>query len=616
MNSRVLLAALTSLFACGGGEDIVAPTTGSVEITTTTSGETSGSGYTVSLDGGTGQAIGLNGTLELSDIDRGAHTVQLSGLPEGCTVTGENPRSVTVAAGETSAIDFAVTCVPPAGAIRVVTATTGAAPEGYELMLDGVSQGLIGSTAARTLEGIPAGTHAVGLSAFPTNCQLEGSNPQSVSVTAGATAEAGFALTCTTPPIAAGSIDIAVSTSGSDLDPDGYRVAVDGAAPQVIGLNGRILLTNVPIGSHTVLLEGVAANCTVAGENPRAVTVVPEQTVTTSFEIGCAAPAPPIAFASNGVGIQSVFLVNPDGTGLRELTEGRTPVWSPDGRKLLVVIEDDLYAIGADGSNSTPLVTGEYGITHYRWSPDGSMIACVILRLVGEDLFEDLWVMRADGTGKLRLAENAISPTWSPDGARLAYVSTAMLIDMHLRAVDVDGNGDRRITSEGLRAFQPAWSPDGSRIAFVSIGDKDLYLINPDGGNLVNTTNGQANDDSPTWSPDGSAIAFVTEPLDQQSESEIALMTRDGGNRTVLTDRPDFDVSPAWSPDGRMIVFHGSEPGNSEIFVMNADGSSVRNVSNRPATHESTPSWAGGGVGTSLRNQASALRTRLRNILR
>ncbi len=295
MRYASLVLGFSLLFsACGGdgGGDLVAPTTGSLELRTTTTGDTDTEGYTVSLDGGTPEPIGLNATVTRTELAPGVHVVTLSGLAVGCTVSGTNPRSITVTAGETTIEDFAITCVPPVGTIRVTTATTGPGPASYELLLDGTSQGSIGSASARTLENIGAGSHLVGLSALPANCQIQGDNPRAAAVTIGAIIEISFAVICTAPPAETGSINISVATTGPVPDPDGYQIVVDGGTPQPVGLQGSILLTNVAVGDHTVQLTGLASNCTLSGPNPQSVTLIANATVTVSFAVQCGTPAP------------------------------------------------------------------------------------------------------------------------------------------------------------------------------------------------------------------------------------------------------------------------------------------------------------------------------------
>jgi TolB protein len=266
--------------------------------------------------------------------------------------------------------------------------------------------------------------------------------------------------------------------------------------------------------------------------------------------------------------------------------------------------------MNGDGSGRTKLVDAEQ-FGDYRWSPDGSRIAYAAARSQGGDVFSDVWIIRPDASGKLRLVVNAESPTWSPDGSQIAYFSDRA--DLHIRIVNSDGSGDRRLTPRQLGAFQPAWSPDGARIAFVSLDPNGIRLINPDGSGLVDLTHGLGQEDTPTWSPDGSKIAFNTGPLDESLESDVAVINRDGSGRTNLTNRPGFDLSPDWSPDGSRIVYVRAEDSDNEIFVMNADGTGMKNVSNRPDSFDFMPDW-GGPSRTVLAGRRSTTRSALLRI--
>jgi Tol biopolymer transport system component len=491
---------------------------------------------------------------------------------------------------------------PTTGTLEVRTVTTGGAPGGYTVSIDGGSPQPIGSNATLTISGLDPGSHGVLLGGLPSGCTVSGQNPGTISVTAGSTSVLVFTVTCAEPPGETGTLVVTTSTTGSD--PDGYQISVDDGSPQPIGTTASVTLTGLAAGAHEVTLSGLAANCVVQDSNPQTVSITAGSSSTVAFTIVCAAATTPIAFGSNAPGLQAIFVVNPDGTELRRLTpEGSfdgAPVWSPDGSRILFTSGDDLYVMNSDGSGRTLLAEGD-GFAAYRWSPDGSMIAFVAVTVSGADVFEDLWVMNADGTNSRELASNASGPTWSPDGSSLAYFSSS-LSDPHVRVINLDGTGDRRLTNDPVAAFQPAWSPDGSRIAIVTLGAKDLLLIHPDGTGLVNLTPAGTDDDSPTWSPDGSRIAFNTGPENQPLESDIAVVSPDGSGRLVLTNNPGFDLSPSWSADGSRIVFESSATGDSEIFVMNADGTGQMNLTNRPGAHDTEPDWSrGSGSPTAVR---------------
>ena len=291
--TRILLwtAPLTWLGCGGGGTDIVLP---SLSVTTATAGvELDPDGYSVTVDGTAPQGIGLDATVTVEQLSEGGHTATLSGLAANCAAA-DNPRSFTVQAGSTTRVDFAITCTTNTGTIAVTTSTSGAGsdPDGFTLLLDGGDRGPIGATASVGLTGLSSGAHTVGLSGLAANCQVAGDNPRSVTVTSGQTTSVPFAVTCAASDPTAGAVEITTVTTGSDQDPDGYSVQLDGGATQPIRVNDAVTLANVPAGQHAVLLLDKATNCTVAEPNPTQTTVPAAGTARVTFTVNCV-PLPP-----------------------------------------------------------------------------------------------------------------------------------------------------------------------------------------------------------------------------------------------------------------------------------------------------------------------------------
>jgi hypothetical protein len=281
--------------ACSGEDNLtIPPTTASLEITTSTTGaEPDPDGYTVQMDAGAAQAIEVAGTIRHSDIAPGAHTVQLAGVSANCTVAGENPRAVSVAAGETATVAFAVSCGATTGGLQVTSSSNGPAsdPDGYTLTVDGTDRGALGVSGSLTLDALPPGEHLIGLSGLAANCRVEGDNPRPVTITTGQSEAISFAVTCAAPPANAGSLRIVTSSTGPDQDIDGYAFAVDGGTSQPIGASATANLANVAAGTHQVRLSGLADNCTVQGGNPRSVTVTAGAAAEVSFAVACSAAA-------------------------------------------------------------------------------------------------------------------------------------------------------------------------------------------------------------------------------------------------------------------------------------------------------------------------------------
>jgi hypothetical protein len=272
----------------GGGTDIVLP---SLSVTTSTAGtELDADGYDLAVDGNPGRPIGLDATLIIEQLTEGAHSVSLGGVAANCTAA-DNPRGVTVQAGATATVAFAVTCGATSGTIQVATTTSGAGsdPDGYALIFDAADRGSIGVTATTSLAGLTPGPHSIGLTGLAANCQVVGDNPRNVMVTPGQTAQVSFEVTCAQPPPNSGSVRITTTSSGNPPDPDGYSVSVDGGPGQAILPGVSLIVPGLSVGAHTIELAGLAANCRVSGQNPRGVTVAQGQTAEVSFTITCAA---------------------------------------------------------------------------------------------------------------------------------------------------------------------------------------------------------------------------------------------------------------------------------------------------------------------------------------
>jgi hypothetical protein len=337
-----LLSALPLLWVACGGEDISAPKSGQVRVTTTTTGvETDPDGYAIVLDGAPGVSIGSNASSTLV-ADEGKHTVELTGLSPNCGVEAGTRRDVMVAASQTVDLVFDVVCSSTTGSIHVVTATSGAQldPDGYAVSLDQGSPQPIGSSGDLTLSGLAAGAHTVELSGVAANCTLQGTNPQTATVVAGQSTDLTFTVTCVS---VIGALTVTTSTSGTSQDADGYSVQIDERPAQPIATNASVTVADLPAGSHTVLLAGVAPTCQVGGDNPRPFDITAGQTATVAFTVTCTT---------------AVLHWSPMPSGTRaELSE----VWGSS--------PTDVFAVGEDPNDPAP--GGASVILHYdgvSWS--------------------------------------------------------------------------------------------------------------------------------------------------------------------------------------------------------------------------------------------------------
>jgi len=247
-------------------------------------------------------------------------------------------------------------------------------------------------------------------------------------------------------------------------------------------------------------------------------------------------------------------------------------------------VRGDLYVMHADGTSQTRLTNAQQDAGTPSWSPDGHLLA-----FSAGDPHAGVYVMNADGTGLKRLSATglySIQPAWSPDGTRIAFVAQRGNA-YHIMVMNADGSDVRQLSSGTANDFGPAWSPDSTHIIFESnrSGDYNLYSLNADGSHqLVRLTRTSGTDDfQPAWSPDGKQIVFVST---RNGNDQIYLMNANGsGQRRIThssgtaTDSTTFNYGPVWSPDGTHIAFVSTRGGNDQIYLMNADGSHLVNLS-------------------------------------
>lgn len=444
---------------------------------------------------------------------------------------------------------------PPAtGAVEVTTSTSGAEPDpdGYTVEVDEAGERrTIGVEDTVVVGELEEGEHAVRLSNLAPNCAvLEGGNPRSVAVPAGDTAAAAFPVGCD----GRSAVEVTVSAVAGGLDPDGFRVALDGGEPRTVGPDATEVFDAVASGGHTVELSGVDDPCSLAGAASRDVDAAPGDTAAVTYEVTCRL-LDRIVFTSTRGESTGIHVVAADGSGTvgritAEDVDGFHPSVAPDGARIAFTSardgDPDVYVVEADGSNPRQR-TDEPGFDgHPAWSPDGDRIAFTSER---DGTKQDVYVMDADGANVTRLTagpEDDLDPSWSPDGTRLAFTSERAGPD-EIFVMRSDGSDTpERLTENGAGAA--AWSPDGTWIAFGSgrDGDAEVYVICANGAlPAERRTDHDASDQDPSWSPDGTRIAFAS---GRNGGSDLFVMGADGSDPSSVTSDPEGDAAPAWSP--------------------------------------------------------------------
>src|SRR5213076_1040988 len=177
-------------------------------------------------------------------------------------------------------------------------------PDVYTATLDLSQSKSLPTNGSTTFSGVLQGVHTVQLSGIASNCTVNTKNPLPVTLV-GSSTTATFSVTCAATT---GSLKVTTSTTGSNLDPDGYTVVVDGGQSKAIGINNTVTISGLSPGDHSVQLNGVAQNCTVTS-NPRTVSITAGSTTTTTFTVICAATTGTLTVSNSTTGSN----LDPDG---------------------------------------------------------------------------------------------------------------------------------------------------------------------------------------------------------------------------------------------------------------------------------------------------------------
>ena len=232
------------------------------------------------------------------------------------------------------------------------------------------------------------------------------------------------------------------------------------------------------------------------------------------------------------------------------------------------------------------------------------------------------YVMRLDGSGLKRVSNGQGKTTcgwFMPDGQRLFFASSHAhdstcpprpdpskgyvwgLDRFDIYTANRDGSGLRRLTNYNVYTAEGVLSPDGRRIVFTSLkdGDLDIYTMNVDGSDVKRLTTQPGYDGGPWWSPDGTKIVYrawhpadsagladykglLAQRMVRPSRMELWVMNADGTGQRQITNLGGANFGPSWTPDGKRIVFSSNyktpRSRNFEVYLINLDGSGLEQI--------------------------------------
>ncbi len=262
-----------------------------------------------------------------------------------------------------------------------------------------------------------------------------------------------------------------------------------------------------------------------------------------------------VAYVAKTKGGKAVMVLDLDGRHRQRVSRGDSlnllPSWSPAGGALLYTS----YANGnpdlvlhALGSGEPVQLSANEGLNvGGAFAPNGSVVALTLSKDGNSEIY---LISASDGRIVQRLTDNwatDTSPTWSPDGSRIAFVSDRSG-SPQIYVMNADGSGARRLTFRGNYNTTPDWSPKGDKIAFTARDERyvfDIFVIDVASGAIERLTQDEGHNEEPSFSPDGNYIVFTST---RGGGARLWVMTSDGLHQRPLTEKGSGYHTPAWGP--------------------------------------------------------------------
>jgi len=251
----------------------------------------------------------------------------------------------------------------------------------------------------------------------------------------------------------------------------------------------------------------------------------------------------------------------------------------------------EIWVMDPDGSNQKRLTQFNSISIMPAVSPDGSKIAFTSYARGNPAIF----IFSVDPVRRLpfynQVASMNATPDFTPDGKEIVYSSTASGW-AQIYVASLDGSNLRRISSSRAIEVEPKVNPKtGSEMVFVSgrSGPQQIYRMNMDGANVERLTPGEGEASNPSWHPDGQIIAYAWTRGYATGNFNIFVMDVASRKYDQLTHDMGRNENPSWAPDGRHVAFMSTHSGRPQIWSMLADGTELRQLTTQG--NNWTPVW-------------------------